>query len=1329
MTFGIFRDRTRIRQTSRTDRRKRFFGGLYVNDELHGVAELERRALLASLVIVSGTGQSATVGTVFGQQMRVKALDTQGNGLAGVSVTFALPASGASGTFVGGPATVLTGADGVATSPILVAGMTWGSYQVTASADEFTPASFVMTNRPFSRAVVVNSASDSVIPGYTNLRQALAIATSQTGDNTVLFDPTVFAADQTIVLNSVIQIRDTTGRTTIEGPASKTVKISGNGATGHFLVRSPATMSNLTLTDGRGAGTLGGAVSGGAILNSSSLTLSEIQIYDCSVTNGYGGAIASSWNNDDSNVSLHATNLSIARTSAIGGFGYGGAIFSGANGTGTSASLTLLNSSIRDTTAKTTAGAISVGTGFFGGTANVFISDVSMYNTKAGQSGGAFDISAFNDLSVTIVRLTTDVSWSLKGGFMNAYVADSAASKAFITVDESTISNSSSTTFGGAFEHAGPGTVTIRDTNFSNVISGDNGGLMRVAGTASALAKVNLTDVSIQNSQSYKSGGVIHAVNATVGITRASVTDAKALGDGGVIHQSSGSLSVADSSFEGSTAANGAGIYATNITTLISGLTAANGIATGSRGGAIFANGGFVAIDQSSFTGNRSVTGGGAIFAIQAELRIDRSQFDQNAITSVTSVLAAGAIATRSGNTTISRSSFTRNSSSGGSGAIQNFTGTLTVNTSSFSENTGKVAGAIQNWSQETQLSRLYVYDSTFTKNNSLDYGGGIASDGHLELSGSVFEGNSAVRWGGALALYSWNIAPYFLAGSGISNIRNVLFLNNKVTGQTPRTSANEGGGGISVYYSEPTFVNCTIVGNDAGIYPGGGINEESPSKITLINTIVAGNLAATSEKDINGGIAAGSVHNLIGDGTGASGITNGVNGDIVGTAAEPIDPLLAPLGNYGGLTLSMPPLPGSPAIGAGKSGAGIPATDQRGKPRTGSIDIGSVETQGFVFASITGSGQSTTVDTGFAFPIGLRVVAQAGDDPVAGGLITFYVPASGASATFFGGVNTSVIGANGTAISAGINANTVAGQYGVTATANGVGGQAAYTLINRAGAAAAISLVSGDSQSAVITSGFPLPLTVVVADAFGNLVENATVNFMVPGSGASATFAGGASSAVSNGSGIATSAALAANGVVGSYVVSATVGALSPVSFSLNNRAPVMDQFVVQKGSTGRSFVRYVDMVFDTTATLGAIAGSVGTANPRIRMNYKGLDGTQNVAYSLSNRVAAVDAVLAIDFGTEGIGGNRITGAGDGIYVVELDLDDDGSFETSRQFFRLLGDVNGDKLVDAVDTSLVAKNIGSALVNSPEDVNGDGVVNATDLLLVRRQRGRRILV
>ena len=90
--------------------------------------------------------------------------------------------------------------------------------------------------------------------------------------------------------------------------------------------------------------------------------------------------------------------------------------------------------------------------------------------------------------------------------------------------------------------------------------------------------------------------------------------------------------------------------------------------------------------------------------------------------------------------------------------------------------------------------------------------------------------------------------------------------------------------------------------------------------------------------------------NNLIGETDGSSGW---VGSDLTGTIATPLNPLLAPLGNYGGPTQTMALLPGSPAIDAGNN-ALIPAgvtTDQRGLPRivNGVVDIGAFESSGFI--------------------------------------------------------------------------------------------------------------------------------------------------------------------------------------------------------------------------------------------------------------------------------------------------------------------------------------------------------------------------------------------
>jgi len=69
---------------------------------------------------------------------------------------------------------------------------------------------------------------------------------------------------------------------------------------------------------------------------------------------------------------------------------------------------------------------------------------------------------------------------------------------------------------------------------------------------------------------------------------------------------------------------------------------------------------------------------------------------------------------------------------------------------------------------------------------------------------------------------------------------------------------------------------------------------------------------------------------------------------------------------------------------------------------------------------------------------------------------------------------------------------------------------------------AASVTPVAGTPQTAPISTGFALDLQALVKDGNGNAVPNATVTFTAPGSGASATFTGGAT-AITNASGIAT--------------------------------------------------------------------------------------------------------------------------------------------------------------------------------------------------------------
>jgi hypothetical protein len=92
---------------------------------------------------------------------------------------------------------------------------------------------------------------------------------------------------------------------------------------------------------------------------------------------------------------------------------------------------------------------------------------------------------------------------------------------------------------------------------------------------------------------------------------------------------------------------------------------------------------------------------------------------------------------------------------------------------------------------------------------------------------------------------------------------------------------------------------------------------------VTLFNTIVAGN---TAFGDLN----------FSGTFSGMNNLTNG-------------NPLLAPLGDYGGPTQTMPPLAGSPAIDAGDDlVTSVLTDDQRGYSRLSGlhVDLGAAEAQ-----------------------------------------------------------------------------------------------------------------------------------------------------------------------------------------------------------------------------------------------------------------------------------------------------------------------------------------------------------------------------------------------
>lgn len=215
---------------------------------------------------------------------------------------------------------------------------------------------------------------------------------------------------------------------------------------------------------------------------------------------------------------------------------------------------------------------------------------------------------------------------------------------------------------------------------------------------------------------------------------------------------------------------------------------------------------------------------------------------------------------------------------------------------------------------------------------------------------------------------------------------------------------------------------------------------------------------------------------------------------------------------------------------------------------------------------TVSGTPQSRVVLTAFAAPL-VAVVRDASNNPVSGATVTFTKPATGASATVAATATTNAQGQ----VSVPATANATAGTYNVTASVTGVTTPATFVLTNTPGAPASITVVSGSPQSAAAGTAFA-PLVVVVRDAQGNVVPNATVTFAAPASGATAALS--ATSATTDAQGQVSLPANAGT-TPGTYTVTASVtGVATAASFSLTNTAGAPASISVSSGSNQTTVV-----------------------------------------------------------------------------------------------------------------------------------------------------------
>jgi predicted outer membrane repeat protein len=335
-------------------------------------------------------------------------------------------------------------------------------------------------------------------------------------------------------------------------------------------------------------------------------------------------------------------------------------------------------------------------------------------------------------------------------------------------------------------------------------------------------------------------------------------------------------------------------------------------------GGAIY-NSGTLTANNCTFADNAVSYDGGAIYnegvlVVNQGMFMGNSTSDDTIGTSYYDYGGKGGAIYNSGILTVNQSIFTNNIAGYGSGGGIFNAGILTVNGSAFMNNNAyyELGGGICN------SSNLIVTQSTFIGNLAGD-GGGIYSSDTATVSQSTFIGDPTYY--GFNAYNGGGIENYY----GALTVKQSTFTDNY---------ADEDGGGIDNFYGNLIIKQSTFTGN-AAFDSGGGIDNEGGS-FTLFNSIVAGNVITSgTDPDISGDISTNSGVNLV---------------DVI--------PQLAPIGDYGGPTQTMPPLPGATnIIDAGSDTAtNCFTTDQRGLPRLSRahVDIGAAELQ---------QGTATTLD------------------------------------------------------------------------------------------------------------------------------------------------------------------------------------------------------------------------------------------------------------------------------------------------------------------------------------------------------------------------------
>ncbi len=364
-----------------------------------------------------------------------------------------------------------------------------------------------------SAIITVNSTDDALNDlnsGVTTLRDAINQANSDTGEDLIVFDRSLFSNAQTITLN--LGELDITHNLDIIAPrdsltGADLVTVSGNKASRVFETElgSTVNISGLVIADGSVTGD-----NGGGILNSGTLTLDSSIVRNNSATKissqlpgSQGGAIYSIGN-------LTVSNSIISGNSASFG---GGGIY---NSSGTS---TILDTTISGNSA----GANNFGGGIYNSSGISTIQDSTISGNSADTGGGIYN----RDSTSTVLDTT------ISGNSTNYSGAGIYNEGGISTVQDSTISGNSSQAGGGGGIYNSHGTSTVLSSTINDNSARFGGGIY----TQSDAGNIGITTVQNStisgNSAIGVGGGIYNDYGSRLTLLFSTVTQNRSVNSGG----------------------------------------------------------------------------------------------------------------------------------------------------------------------------------------------------------------------------------------------------------------------------------------------------------------------------------------------------------------------------------------------------------------------------------------------------------------------------------------------------------------------------------------------------------------------------------------------------------------------------------------------------------------------------------------------------------------------------------------------------------------------------------------------------------------------------